>query len=188
MAAVQITSVNVLENPAPFASPLAFEVEYECLYDLKDDLEWKMIYVGSAESEKYDQQLDTVMVGPVMAGIYKFTFMADAPDTSKIPASDLVGVTAILLTCSYKEREFVRVGYYVNVEYTDEELRESPPEVPRVEQLTRSILADHPRVTKFPVPFDEEPAAEMGEGGAAQMEESAGGAQESAGGDAMMSQ
>jgi histone chaperone ASF1 len=31
-------------------------------------------------------------------------------------------VTALLLTCSYKGKEFVRVGYYVNVEYTDPEL------------------------------------------------------------------
>lgn len=27
---------------------------------LKEDLEWRMIYVGSAESEEYDQVLDTV--------------------------------------------------------------------------------------------------------------------------------
>jgi histone chaperone ASF1 len=172
MAAVQITSVRVLDNPAPFQSPLAFEVEYECLYDLKDDLEWKMIYVGSAESEKYDQQLDTVMVGPVYTGVYKFTFTADAPDTSRIPPQDLVGVTAILLTCSYKDKEFVRVGYYVNVEYVDEQLRETPPDIPQLDKLVRSILADHPRVTKFPIPFDDEPMPEMPDEAGQAMEDS----------------
>jgi len=35
------------------------------------DLEWKLIYVGSAESEEYDQELDSCMVGPVPVGMWK---------------------------------------------------------------------------------------------------------------------
>lgn len=38
------------------------------------DLEWKMIYVGSAESEQYDQVLDTIYVGPVPEGRHMFVF------------------------------------------------------------------------------------------------------------------
>lgn len=38
------------------------------------DLEWKIIYVGSAESEEYDQVLDSVLVGPVPAGRHMFVF------------------------------------------------------------------------------------------------------------------
>lgn len=38
------------------------------------DLEWKMIYVGSAESEEYDQVLDTIYVGPIPEGRHKFVF------------------------------------------------------------------------------------------------------------------
>lgn len=38
------------------------------------DLEWKIIYVGSAESENYDQTLDTVYVGPVPEGKHMFVF------------------------------------------------------------------------------------------------------------------
>ena len=40
----------------------------------KKDLEWKLTYVGSAESEKYDQVLDSVLVGPVFPGQYRFVF------------------------------------------------------------------------------------------------------------------
>lgn len=36
------------------------------------DLQWKLVYVGSAESEKFDQVLDDVEVGPVKRGKYKF--------------------------------------------------------------------------------------------------------------------
>lgn len=38
------------------------------------DLEWKMIYVGSAESEEHDQILDVIYVGPVPEGRHMFVF------------------------------------------------------------------------------------------------------------------
>ena len=38
------------------------------------DLEWKLTYVGSAESAAHDQVLDTVVVGPVPVGKHKFVF------------------------------------------------------------------------------------------------------------------
>ena len=60
---------------------------------------------------------------------------AKSPDPNKIPDEDLVGVTVVLLTCSYKEREFVRVGYYVNNEYTEEEMKENPPARPVIEKV-----------------------------------------------------
>ncbi|KDD75923.1 ASF1-like histone chaperone [Helicosporidium sp. ATCC 50920] len=154
MTAVFVTSVNVLDNPTQITNPLQFEIQYECLYDLEDDLEWKLTYVGSAESEKYDQVLDSVFVGPVAPGQYRFVFQADPPDFSKIPSDDIVGVTVILLTCSYKAQEFLRVGYYVNTEYVDEALREDPPEQPQLSALSRNILAGKPRVTKFPITWD----------------------------------
>ncbi|KAL5993056.1 hypothetical protein ACLOJK_013976 [Asimina triloba] len=49
-----------------------FEISYECLVPLKDDLEWKLTYVGSAEDETYDQLLESVLVGPVNVGNYRF--------------------------------------------------------------------------------------------------------------------
>ena len=71
--------------------------------------------------------MDSVLVGPVPAGRHRFVFQANAPDTTKIPSEDVVGVTVVLLTCSYKSHEFVRVGYYVNNEYTDPEMAENLP-------------------------------------------------------------
>lgn len=38
------------------------------------DLEWKLVYVGSADSNSYDQELDTCMVGPVPVGVNSFEF------------------------------------------------------------------------------------------------------------------
>lgn len=102
-------------------------------------------------SSEHDQELDSLLVGPVPRGVNKFVFQADPPDLSRIPNSEIIGVTVILLTCSYDGREFVRVGYYVNNEYTDETLQENPPSKPVIEQIRRNILAEKPRVTRFAI-------------------------------------
>ena len=115
------------------------------------DLEWKLTYVGSATSAEHDQELDSLLVGPVPVGVNKFMFEADAPDLNKIQSSDVLGVTVILLTCSYDGREFVRVGYYVNNEYDSEDLQNEPPAKPLVDRIRRNILAEKPRVTRFAI-------------------------------------
>ncbi|KAG2700806.1 hypothetical protein I3760_06G014800 [Carya illinoinensis] len=128
MSAVNLTNVAVLDNPAAFLNPFQFEISYECLAPLKDDLEWKLIYVGSAEDETYDQLLESVLVGPVNIGNYRFVLQADPPDPSKIREEDIIGVT----------------------------LREEPPPKVLIDRVQRNILADKPRVTKFPINFHPE--------------------------------
>ena len=39
-----------------------------------------MIYVGSAESEEYDQILDTIYVGPIPEGRHMFVFQVNKYD------------------------------------------------------------------------------------------------------------
>jgi len=155
MAKVHITNVAVLDNPSSFLNPFQFELTFECIEELKEDLEWKMIYVGSAESEEYDQVLDTIYVGPIPEGRHIFVFQADPPDTSRIPEQDALGVTIVLLTCSYRGQEFVRVGYFINNDYSDQELRENQPAKPLFDKMTRNILATRPRVTRFKINWDD---------------------------------
>ena len=169
------------------------------------ELEWKLVYVGSAEDDQYDQELDSVLVGPIIVGKNKFVFEAAAPDPTLIPSKDIMEVTVLLLTCAYKEKEFIRIGYYVMNDYDpsevalvqardawlthsaqlqhdyatqvnaikaeEERLRAAgqfiealplPPQpvippAPAVDisKLTRNILADKPRVTRFQIPWDE---------------------------------
>lgn len=87
------------------------------------------------------------MVGPVPVGVNSFEFevglcvaahtrahshlvQASPPASSSIPLSDLLGLTVILLTASYRDQEFVRIGYYVHTEYDSEELRALDPPAP----------------------------------------------------------
>ena len=98
-------------------------------------------------------------MGPIPIGVNKFLFEADPPNLTKIPASEILGVTVILLTCSYDGREFVRVGYYVNNEYDSEELQQDPPAKPAIDRVRRNILAEKPRVTRFAIKWDSEDSA-----------------------------
>ena len=81
------------------------------------DLEWKVIYVGSASGPQYDQELENVLVGPVPLGTSTFVLTAPAPTPSLIPEEDVLGATVVLVCCSYKGHEFIRVGYWVNNTY-----------------------------------------------------------------------
>lgn len=106
---------------------------------------------ADSNSSEYDQELDSLLVGPIPVGINKFIFEADPPNLSRIPNNEILGVTVILLSCAYDGREFVRVGYYVNNEYTDEVLQAEPPAKPIIEKVRRNILAEKPRVTRFAI-------------------------------------
>ncbi|GAP88550.1 putative histone chaperone asf1 [Rosellinia necatrix] len=159
MSVVSLLGVNILNNPAKFVDNYELEITFECLEQLEKDLEWKLTYVGSATSDQYDQELDSLLVGPIPVGVNKFIFEADAPKTSRIPDADILGVTVILLTCSYDGREFVRVGYYVNNEYDSDELNADPPAKPIIEKIRRNVLAEKPRVTRFAIKWDSEASA-----------------------------
>ncbi|TFK72389.1 anti-silence-domain-containing protein [Pluteus cervinus] len=156
MSIVTIRNVEFINNPARFLDVYRFRVTFDCIAPLMEDLEWKLIYVSSPGNEELDQELDDCLVGPVPVGINSFEFEGSAPDPSKIPPEDVLGVAALILTGSYNDQEFVRVGYYQNTEYDNEEMKENPPTPPLFERLMRDISAK-PRVTRFQIKWDVTP-------------------------------
>ncbi|KAK2195213.1 bifunctional Histone chaperone ASF1-like superfamily/Histone chaperone ASF1-like/Histone deposition protein Asf1 [Babesia duncani] len=170
MSLITVTNIKVGNNFCNVTSPLVFQIEFECCEDLKNDVEWKIIYVTSDgsgyEKESHDESadpllsnsageivLDAVCLGPLYRGILEFEFRVNAPDFSRMKASSIMGMQAILVTGSYLEQEFIRIGYYTNNCYEDETLRENPPDVPDLTKLVRCII-EHPRVTRFPIRWD----------------------------------
>ena len=146
-------------------------------------MEWKVVYVGSAENSSFDQVLDEIVVGPVPVGTHKFILETDAPDLNLIPRGDLLGITVLLVTCSYREQEFARVGYYVKNEYImsrpgdavhgdidapvdanvsmdeymdDDHELELDLDNLDLTKVVRTIVADKPRVTRFPIQWSGE--------------------------------
>ncbi|GFZ44163.1 Histone chaperone ASF1 [Saitozyma sp. JCM 24511] len=154
---VNIRNIELLNNPAKFDDAYNFRIKFEAIAPLAEDLEWRLIYVGSAKSEEYDQELDSCMVGPIPAGINAFDFQAPAPAHHLLPSiepDEILGVTVIIITASYRDKEFVRVGYYVNTYYEEEEYKENPPPTVDWEKLHRNVLIEKPKVTRFQNPWD----------------------------------
>ncbi|KAF8836235.1 hypothetical protein PAXINDRAFT_170200 [Paxillus involutus ATCC 200175] len=159
MSIVTIRNVEFFNNPARFSDPYKFRVIFECIAPLKEDLEWKLIYVSSPGNEELDQELDDCLVGPVPVGTNSFDFEGIPPDPSKIPPEDVMGVAALILTGSYKDQEFVRVGYYQNTEYDNEEMKENPPSKIMFDRLVRDMNTN-PRVTRFQIRWDVSPPSQ----------------------------
>lgn len=155
MAAVNVVNISVVNNPGKFTDNLAFEITFECVSALKEDLEWKVVYVGSATSPKYDQELDSVLVGPVPLGTSRFVLDVPPPDPKKIPDDDLLGATVAMVTCSYGGKEFIRIGYWISNSYAEPLAEgESAPKPCPPEKVVRNILSDRPRVTRWTIPWD----------------------------------
>ena len=75
---------------------------------------------------------------------------------SRIPRKDILEVTVILLTCSYRGNEFIRVGYYVNNDFgPNEDMNREPPQNFEISDVYRNILETSPRVTKFQIEWDD---------------------------------
>jgi len=138
------------------------------LFSQRIDLEWRLIYVSSPGNEDLDQELDDCLVGPVPTGVNAFEFEGSAPDPKKIPKEDVLGVAALILTGSYKEQEFVRVGYYQNTEWEaedggmpsrtgdvdpDEEKERREKEKDRTLEFDKLVrdINNKPRVTRFQI-------------------------------------
>jgi len=155
MAHVNITDVSVLNNPATFLTPFEFEINFECLHQLQDDLEWKVTYVGDADDTQYDQVLEEVAIGPVYVGNHKFTLQAEPPNPINIKNEDLIGVTVVLITGCYQNQEFIRIGYYLTNAYDPELIQEydqeHPPNPVDISKVYRDIDWTKPRVTRFAI-------------------------------------
>jgi histone chaperone ASF1 len=94
----------------------------------------------------------TDKVGPIPAGVNVFDFTASAPQPSLLPSiesAEILGVTVIILTASYRDIEFVRVGYYVNTYYEDEARQAEPPKDVDFDGLCRNVLVEKPKVTRL---------------------------------------
>ena len=154
-----MSSVSVLniipKNPiTKFTDTFSFEIIIEVLAELKKEIEWKMVYITS-ENQKDDQILNEIEIDPPnQLGQMKFEFVGDAPDISKIPENDVIGVAAILLCCSYNGQEFFRCGYYLNITYDNEEMNMNMPEKIEVGHLVRNMLASKPRIVKYEIDWE----------------------------------
>lgn len=150
MSNVSLVSCVVQNKEGHFLDDFIFEIAFNCVEPLPDDLDWKLTYLGSATDSTHDQVLDSILLGPVQVGINKFVFQTPGPDPEKIPKSEqILGATGIIISCSYRDQEFLTIGYYVN-----NELEGQKKEMETVEDLP-------PAKRVKPSPKDDEDADEI---------------------------
>lgn len=118
MSIVNITNV-VVENPQDyFLNPIRINITFEVLQNLPSEIEWKynislifrLLYIGSPKDVKFDQVLDSFTMGPLQPGVMQFVMETNPPNLGLIPSKDdLFGVTALILSVYFLQKEFFRV-------------------------------------------------------------------------------
>ena len=150
-------------NPAKFSDVMNWRMRVEVLDKLTEPISVSIVWVGSANSNNYDQVLDEFDVGPFPVGTSEFNLACDAPIISRIPMDELLGVTVMYFIYSYKGNAFLRVGYYVQVAYIDDVLNANPPADIDLNMLGRCLAMTQPAITTIPIMWDEVASGELDE-------------------------
>lgn len=99
------------------------------------------------------------MVGPLSIGENRFVIEANAPNPALIANSDLLGSSVVFITGSYKLAHFVRIAYYLNLEYSEPIEPGTFPNPVDVSKLIRTIVDRSPIVTTFAIDWSGAAAA-----------------------------
>ncbi|CAD2105157.1 histone chaperone ASF1, putative [Plasmodium vinckei brucechwatti] len=175
----------------PFVFTIEFEALNKLEADLEWKIFYISAVNNEGESNQ-DIELDNIYLGPIERGVMMFDYAVNPPDYKNVrnckynyseksqdtfclfsladenvptimDADSVLGLQAILISANYKEKEFIRIAYYMNSFYKDIELREKPPVVPQYDKICRHIFVDNPRIVKFSIPWDSEERDEFKE-------------------------
>jgi histone chaperone ASF1 len=92
---ISITHISLAKNPAPFLAPIAFDFTFQAHHALTAPLEWRILYLGSASDEAYDQVLEEFETHAVEAGTpMRCSVECPPPDWKKIPRRELLSKPA----------------------------------------------------------------------------------------------
>lgn len=141
---IKVCKVEVLENPSNFLQPFQFKITFTADEDLKnDEYEWKIVYVGSAESKDFDQILLSESLGFYSKGQHDLILHSASVDPDKIPKGELLAPSIVLLVGYHNHKQFFQVGYLVVKEYLDDE---EPDVITEFDKLQKTIVEDFSRI------------------------------------------
>lgn len=84
MSLVNVLNVIVKQAKTPFVDSIAFDIYFEAVKSLKHSLTWRIIYIGQASTDQYDQVLEEAEMDCEVAGRMTFTLEVS---TNIIPKS-----------------------------------------------------------------------------------------------------
>lgn len=124
MSNILVKRIKVLKTTGLLRDPLQFEVTIDCLKLINEDVCFEVVYVGDPCTDDYDQSICQVSVGPVAVGRYSFVIEADPVKIDKLRVNSIFGVTSVIIIGSYKNQQFLRAGYILNVKYPGVDVKE----------------------------------------------------------------
>lgn len=129
-----------------------FNVTFECFKPLPGNLDWRVIYLSSADNGSSDQVIDKFTMNDLQPGCMQFSIESACPDFSKTKIEDVLGMgygyflgtAAVMISVAYEGQEFWRVGFYVINQILGEgDLK--------WESISRKIITESPRVMRFDI-------------------------------------
>ena len=114
-SSISIDKVTICNPNGKFTDEIVFDIEFQCTKPMKIPVNWKVIYMGSADSHEHDQVTRSIDVGPTEVGVNRVVFRAKPPEAKKIPFDEFP-LAMINLQAFYKEQEFFHACYFVSNE------------------------------------------------------------------------
>ena len=121
MSKIKVTNISIPVVKSPFNTSLKVNIEFEAFDSLSQDLQWKIIYIGSANSCEYDQILESFSFPVKEIGQCSFQVDVAPPDHRLIPSfDDFLGATLLMFSAMYNDNEFFRCSYFVYNNFENE--------------------------------------------------------------------
>ena len=73
MSLINVTNVIMKDGQAPFTDPVVVEISFDALQPLKNQLIWKVVYIGDANNDEHDQVLEDIEMPIEQTGPMRFT-------------------------------------------------------------------------------------------------------------------
>lgn len=97
--------------------PMKFDIILDSNKEMSDDIEFEIIYSVDPKSEKNDQKICSMLVGPIPMGKIGFSLETDCLNIDFIDQKHIFGVTSVIIIGKYNSQQFLRIGYIINVRY-----------------------------------------------------------------------
>jgi len=103
MGYFNITNVVFESSSHRINEDFKLKIQFECLRQIRQEVEWKVVYVADSDNASCDQELDAIYMQSLNYGSSEFDWNVPKPDYSKIPnVMEIFDSTLLMLIVSVK--------------------------------------------------------------------------------------
>ena len=156
MGYLNITNMEFQEAGSRLEDPFVLDVKFDCMKDLSNRVEWRLLFVANPDDASQDQLLDSIEMAELEYGPKNFEWEVPAPDYRRLANPfDVFDTSVVMVVVLVDNFEFFRCSYLLSHEYETEELRENPPERIDWTALRRNLKTSNPVINVREVAWEE---------------------------------